>query len=61
MIPEVGKRYKVRADDCCVLVCFTAVLMAINEEESEYDKKFIFDNGVVLDCYTHSIKFEEAT
>jgi len=41
--PEIGKRYQVHAEDCCLEVHFTSVVTGINE-----DGDAVFENGVTL-------------
>lgn len=53
----VGRRYKVRLDDCCVRGEFTAVLTEITGDD-DWTDKLIFDNGVVLE-EANGVAFED--
>ena len=61
MILEVGKKYKVSFEDCCVSGWFTSVLIGIeyNEDGKEYSPNITnWDNGVHLE-EQWGVTFEE--
>lgn len=61
--PEIGKTYKVEANDCCVDVMFVATLNAIipryppDEEGDDPYQNYIFSNGVTISKW--GVSYEE--
>lgn len=52
---EVGKRYRVDLQDCCVEAQFTATVIEL-EDEGYARGRMLFDNGVRLD-YWSAVEF----
>lgn len=60
-VPEVGKRYGVKFDDCCVAGSFIATVVELLQEDEEaerYSTGVRFDNGVTLELI-NCCKFTE--
>lgn len=55
-MPEVGKRYEVEGQDCCVSVWFIAVCTSVGEDQWDTIE---WDNGVRISGY--AVTFTEVT
>ena len=58
MPAEVGKRYHMVLDDCCVSLEFTAVLVRL-EVDDGYLVEAVFDNGVTVTEAQYTLDWEE--
>ena len=57
---EVGERYHVQLEDCCVTGHFdarVAIIYYYDGGEGKEPEKVVFDNGVVLDTF-YGVSFE---
>lgn len=46
---EVGKRYAVTANDCCLTIDFIAILVGIGNDEDSWPSEYtVWSNGVTV-------------